>query len=536
MKRDYQIIIKNGLVIDGLGNQGQTKDIAIEHDRIVLIEKDIPEYKAELVIDASHMVVAPGFIDPHSHTDVELIVNPRAESKIRQGVTTEIAGNCGFTLFPLSFRNFEEKHHYCDNLYGVTITWRTMEEFFDLLEFRGISLNYATLLGHSTLRSCVMGNYARPPSKDEMSEMKSILRECLDKGAFGLSSGLIYVPGCFADKQELIELCREVSAFGGVYSSHIRNESDFLTEAIEETFEIARESMVSLQISHLKLAYPRNWSKIHWVLSRISEEKSSGMEVLADRYPYTATSTLLSTLMPPSVQQGSVQEFLAHLKDPAYEGLLRSFFKAGEDKIGSWENVIISSVASKRNRHLVGKSIAQAAKESNKEPFIFVRDLLIDEENQVWMINFSLNEDNFRRIIRHPLVVVGSDGWARAPYGVLGKDKPHPRSYGTFPRILGKYVREEKVLTLEQAVEKMTSITARKFGLYGRGCLKEGYFADIVIFDPDRVIDRATWTNPHCYPEGIPYVIVNGIPVIYEGEHTGNLPGRVLRKNLLFCL
>lgn len=521
---------------DGLGNPGERMDVAIRGDRIACIEEQIDPSRAALVIDARYLAVAPGFIDPHSHTDVELIVNPKAESKIRQGVTTEIGGNCGFSLFPLSWRNLEEKRRYCDEQYGVPLTWRNMREFLETLEDRGTAVNYATLIGHGTLRSCVFGAQQRPPNPNEMNAMKLMIRECMGEGAFGLSTGLIYVPGCFSDRRELIELCRETAAYGGLYSTHMRNESDHLAEAVEEAIAIAREARISLQISHLKMAYPRNWSKIHWVLSRISEVNSQGMEILADRYPYTATSTLLSTFMPPWIQQGSTAEYLSRLLDPALEKKIRDYVAEQEEKVGSWDNVFIATVLQKENEHLVGKSIKKAAAAAGKEPYLFIRDLLVEEENQVWMVNFSLNEDNFKMIIQHPLVVIGSDGWARAPYGPLGKDKPHPRSYGTFPRMLGRYVREEKVMSLERAIEKMTSLTARKFGMEGRGYLKPGNFADIAVFDPDKVNDCATWQEPHRYPEGIPYVIVNGQVVIFEGEHTGKLPGRILRKRQVLSL
>jgi N-acyl-D-amino-acid deacylase len=536
VENDIDILIRGGCIYDGLGNPGVEGDLALKGDRIVSFSKGKKTFQAKTVIDARGMAVAPGFIDPHSHTDIELLVNPRAESKIRQGVTTEIAGNCGYTVFPLSVLNHEERSRYCDEKYGVSLVWSDLQGFFKQLEQQGIALNYMTFLGHGTLRSAVFGSQDRQPTSEEMSAMKQLIRENMEAGAVGLSSGLIYVPGCFADRRELIELCREAAAYGGIYSTHMRNESDYLVEAVEEAIAIAQEARISLQISHLKLAYPRNWSKIHWVLSRISEVQSQGLEILADRYPYTATSTVLSSFMPPWIQQGTTSEYLARLQDPAFDEKIRSYVSVQEEKVGSWDNVFISSVLRKDNEHLAGKSIRRAAREAGKEPYIFIRDLLIAEEDQVWMINFSLSEDNFKRIILHPLVIIGSDGWARAPYGPLSKDKPHPRSYGTFPRMLGRYVREEKIMSLERAIEKMTSLTARKFGLYGRGQIKAGNFADIVIFDPDRIIDRSTWTDPHQYPEGIPYVIVNGKPVVFAGEHTGSLPGHILRKRRTLVL
>ncbi len=535
-ENDFDILILGGCVYDGLGHPGVETDLAVKGDRIVALSRAKATSRAKTVIDARGMAVAPGFIDPHSHTDIELLVNPRAESKIRQGVTTEIAGNCGYTVFPLSRLNYEERSRYCDEKYGVPLVRRDLQGFFEQLEQRGMALDYTTFLGHGTLRSAVFGSQDRHPAPEEMSAMKQLIRESMEAGAIGLSTGLIYVPGCFADRRELVELCRETAAYGGIYSTHMRNESDDLVEAVEEAIAIAREARISLQVSHLKLAYPRNWSKIHWVLSRISEVQSEGIEILADRYPYAATSTVLSSFMPPWIQEGTTSEYLARLQDPAFDEKIRSYVSAQEEKVGSWDNIFISSVLRKDNEHLAGKSIRRAAREAGKEPYVFIRDLLITEEDQVWMINFSLSEDNFKRIILHPLLVIGSDGWARAPYGPLSKDKPHPRSYGTFPRMLGRYVREEKIMSLERAIEKMTSMTAKKFGLYGRGQIKVGNFADLVIFDPDEIIDRSTWTAPHQYPEGIPYVIVNGIPVIHEGEHTGALPGRVIRKRRTLVL
>lgn len=530
MNREYDILIAGGTVYDGLGNPGRPLDVAIRGEKIHRIAERLDRARAETVIEADGLSVSPGFIDPHSHTDVELLVNPKAESKIRQGITTEISGNCGFSVFPLSDLNYEERKKYTEEKFEIDVDWQDIGGFFRRLEERGLALNYATLVGHGTIRSAAFGHEDRPPTEREMAVMKRMVRESMEEGAVGLSTGLIYTPGCFARTEEIIELCREVAAYRGIYATHMRNEGDCLIESVEEAIRIAHEAKVSLQISHLKLAYPRNWSKLHSVLSRISEVKAQGMEILADRYPYTATSTLLNTFIPRWVQQGSTDEYLARLKDPSLEEKIREFVKIQEEKVGTWDNVFISSVLTHGNQQLVGKSIKQAAAETGKEPFALIRDLLIDEEDQVWMINFSLSEDNFRRIIAHPLVVIGSDGWALAPYGTLGRDKPHPRSYGTFPRMLGRYVRDENLLSPGIAIEKMTSLTARKFGLRGRGQIREGFFADVVVFDPYNIIDLSSWTDPHQFGRGIEHVIVNGKIVIREGEHTGALPGKVLKK------
>jgi N-acyl-D-amino-acid deacylase len=530
MNKDFDILILGGTVYDGSGNPGVRADVAVLGDKIALVGNSLEGRSAEKVIDAEGLAVAPGFIDPHSHTDVELLVNPRAESKVRQGVTTEIAGNCGFTTFPLNALNFEKTSDYLKEKYNLDLNWSDVETFFLRLRERGMAVNYATLVGHGNIRGVVLGMEDRLATEDEIGKMRAIIREHMEAGVFGLSSGLIYTPGCYADREEIIALCREVAQFNGIYATHMRNESDSLIEAVEESIHVAEESKVSLQISHIKLAYPRNWPKVHQVLSRVSQVAQGGLKIMADRYPYIATSTFLSVLMPPWLRKGSTEEYLCRLKDPQYDALIQEHVKDQELRIGSWETIRISSVVTEENRRFIGKTIEEAAKAQGKPPYEFIRDLLVSEKDQVEMINFSLNEDSFRQIIVHPLVVIGSDGWALAPYGPLGRSKPHPRSYGTFPRILGRYVREENILTLGEAIRKMTSQTASKFGIPLRGWLREGFFADLVVFDPRTVSDRATWDDPHQYPQGILHVIVNGKAVIEDGSHTGRLPGRILRK------
>ncbi|MBN2254533.1 MAG: D-aminoacylase [Deltaproteobacteria bacterium] len=527
-KEEYDLLITGGMIFDGSGNPGVSGDVAVKRDMIAQIGHCIDKTPAKRVIDASGCAVAPGFIDPHSHTDFELLVNPRAESKIRQGITTEIGGNCGFSLFPPS----NPQRNYLQKKYDVTVDWNNITEFFDILMRQGIALNYGSLIGHSDLRGAVMGAADRPPTQEELKKMKVILEGHLESGAFGLSSGLIYTPGSFANTNELIELCRVVAIHNGVYSTHMRDEGDNILDAFEEAVTIAKESKVSLQISHLKIAYPRNWPKVHAILSRISEVEKENVKILADRYPYVATSTLLSVFLPPWVKQGTTEEYLRRLQDPSIRRQVCDHIRNQEEKIVSWDKIRISSVLTEHNKHFLGKSVLAIARELQKDPGDTIMDLIVGEEDQVEMINFSLNEDTFRQIILHPLVVIGSDGWALSPYGKLAEGKPHPRSYGTFPRMLGRYVREEKIMTLGRAIQKMTSITAKKFGLTWRGWLREGFFADIVIFDPDRVTDRATWEEPHQYPEGINYVIVNGRVVIDQGRHTGLLPGRVLKKEI----
>jgi len=527
LHKKYDLLISGGVMYDGLGNPGTRTDVAVKGGRIAAIAPAINENTARVVIDAKGKAVAPGFIDPHTHTDIQLLANPKAESKIHQGVTTEIGGNCGGSVFP---RKIKEDGEEPDTRFGVEVTWTGADGFFARLEESGMALNYATLLGHGTVRNQVMGSYDCPPEADELLRMKEIVRTNLQAGVLGLSTGLIYTPGSFAETGELVELCREVAALNGVYATHMRDESDYLLEAIDEAVTIARESGVSLQISHFKTMYPRNWDKIDRMLTTVEQAKNAGMALLADRYPYSASSTGMRSFYPQWALEGKTDEFIARLKDISLDTQFREHFKEWEAKAGSWDNVLISSVSLNENRHLEGANVLDAAKKAGKEPYNFIRDLMIDEKGSVSVVKFAMSEDNLKRVLAHPLVVVGSDGNALSPYGPLSDGKPHPRSYGTFPRVLGKYVREEKVLTLPEAVMKMTSLTADKFSLAGRGRITEGSYADMVVFDPDTVIDKATFADPHRYPEGITHVIVNGSVVIDSGEHTGELPGKILKK------
>ncbi len=442
-------------------------------------------------------------------------------------MTTEIGGNCGGSVFP---RKIKEDGEEPDTRFGVELTWTDADGFFARLEDSGMALNYATLLGHGTLRNQVMGPYDRPPEADELLHMKEIVRSNLQAGVLGLSTGLIYTPGSFAKTSELVELCREVAALNGVYATHMRDESDYLLEAIDEAVTISRESGVSLQISHFKTMYPRNYDKIDRMLTAVEQAKNAGMALLTDRYPYRASSTGMRSFFPRWALEGKTEEFIARLKDSSLNTRLREHFKEWEAKAGSWNNVLISSVSLDENKHIEGANVLDAAKKAGKEPYDFIRDLMIDEKGSVSVVKFAMSEDNLKRVLAHLLVVIGSDGNALAPYGPLSDGKPHPRSYGTFPRVLGKYVRVEKVLTLPEALMKMTSLTADKFGLAGRGRITEGSYADLVVFDPDIVIDKATFADPHRYPEGITHVIVNGKVVIDSGEHTGELPGEILKS------
>lgn len=531
-QKEYDIIISQGVVFDGLGNPGKENDIAVKGDKIFLSGNNINKSKAKMVIEARGLAVSPGFIDAHDHTDIGLITNPKAESHVRQGVTSVISGNCGYSPFPIPDLALEEMRDSAKTEYDVILDWKDITGFFNRLQEKGMALNYGTLLGHGNVRGKVVGLEDHPPTESQLKEMKKLVEENIKAGALGISTGLEYSPGSYAKTPELIELCRTVAMNSGLYVTHMRNEGDFLLESIEEAVEIAMKSKVSLQISHLKVAYKNNWSKINAALSKIEAAKKDGVNVLADRYPYIAGSTGLSYYFPLWALQGTTKDFIARLKDPNLDSKIRRHLKEQEKKLGSWDKVLISSVFTAKNKKLEGKNILEAARETQKEPYEFMRDLLIEEENRVGMISFFANEDNLKRILADPLVVIGADSAAVAPYGLLGIGKPHPRHYGTFPRILGKYAREEKIFSLARAIQKMTSITAEKFGLRKRGQIKEGYFADLVVFDPEKVIDCATWKNPHQYPKGINQVLVNGQIVIRESEHTGKLPGKILGRNV----
>ncbi|MBL7083547.1 MAG: amidohydrolase family protein [Candidatus Aminicenantes bacterium] len=530
-KQDFDLVIKDGYIFDGLGNEAFKADIGISGSFIQEIGK-ISSSSGKSVVDANNLAVCPGFIDAHDHTDMQLLVNPKAESSIRQGITTLVSGNCGGSPFPIAEKIYEEMKEDLKAFYQIDLTWKDIKGFFAKLEEKGMALNYSSLVGQGTIRGAAVGFNDRPPKEEELEKMKKMVAESIKNGAVGLSTGLEYAPGSYAKNDEIEELCRVAAYYGGVYATHMRNEGDYLLESLDEAIEVARKTGISLQISHFKIAYPRNWHKIDAALARVEKAKEEGISIFCDRYSYIAGSTGLSYYFPLWARQGTTDEFLARLKDPALDDKLRAHSAEEELKLGSWDKVVISSVVSEKNRQFEGKSVLQGAKEKGKSPYEFMRDILIEERNRVGMVTFMMKEENLKKILAHPLVGVGCDGSAIAPYGILGRGKPHPRHYGTFPRVLGKYIREEKIVPMPEMIKKMTSLPARKFGFTKRGSLEKGYFADLVIFDEDRVIDKATWTDPHQYPVGIEYVLVNGKIVIKSGEHTGSLPGKVLRKEV----
>jgi N-acyl-D-amino-acid deacylase len=528
-KKAYDIVIADALVYDGQGVRPFEADIGIVGETIQTVGK-AKSSRGKLVIEGKGLAVSPGFIDVHDHTDISLIINPKAESVIHQGITTLVSGNCGGSAFPVPDSIFEEEKENAKTIYGLDLTWRDMAGFFGRLEEQGTALNYSTLVGHGAIRGAAMGFNDRPPTSEELDKMKSLVEEHMRAGAFGLSSGLEYTPGSFARPAELSELCRVVSRFNGIYATHMRDEDEGILESLDECIGAARDSGVRLQVAHLKVGGHRNWPKVDAALAKIEQARQQGVDLFCDRYPYIAGSTGLSSYFPLWAREGTTEDFLRRLQDPALDEKLRSHLATHEDRLGSWDKVLISDVVLDKNKHLQGKNILEAAREVGKQPYDFIRDLLVEEKAMVGMISFYGNEDVLKKILAHPLVGVGCDGSAVAPYGVLSAGKPHPRNYGTFPRALGKYVREEKIVPLEKMIKKMTAIPASRFGFEKRGLLQSGYYADLVVFDPDKIADRATWANPHQYPVGVEYVIVNGQVVVEHGEHTGRLPGKILKK------
>jgi N-acyl-D-amino-acid deacylase len=527
--KDFDLVLKGGLVYDGLGGPPLEADIGLVGSRIKEVGR-ISAGRGRAVLDIRSRAVSPGFIDIHDHTDAQLLVNPTADSASRQGVTVLVSGQCGSSPVPIAASELEERTNLLRREYGLELSWRDLPSFFARLEERGLGLNYGTLIGHGSVRGAAMGFEDRAPRPEEQAKMESFVAEALAAGALGLSSGLEYTPGSFARPDELVALCRVVARSGGVYATHIRDEGDKLLESLDESISVAREAGVKLQISHFKTAYPRNWSKVESAIARVEGAKAAGVDIFCDRYPYIAGSTSLSFNFPLWAREGTTDEFLAKLKDPRREAELRSALREREAKLGSWDKVVISSVLSEKNRVYEGLDVLEASRRAGQQPFEFMRDLVVEERDNVDMVIFMMSEDNLRRILAHPLVGVGADASVRSPSGPLGRGKPHPRAYGTFARALGRYARDEKVVPMEEMIKKMTSRPAAHFGLVERGAVQPGFYADLVVFDPAQIIDRATWKEPHQFPSGVEHVFVNGVSVVEGGAATGRLPGQILRR------
>ena len=521
----YDILIEKGHIIDGAGNPWFRADVGVVGDHIEAIGR-LGDANADRRIDARGLVVAPGFIDIHSHSDYTVLINPRVESKVRQGVTTEVVGNCGSSAAPMNdeVRAYREKYMRSQLGEEFEFNWETMEDYLNLVDGNGASFNVVPLVGQGTVRQNVMGYEDRPPTDAELGAMRRLVAEAMEEGAWGMSTGLIYTPSCFAETDEIVELAKVVAKYGGVYFSHIRGEGETLLEAVKEATDIGERSGIPVEIAHFKASGKEHWGKTKESLKLVEEGRRRGVDVTFDQYPYIASSTGLSALLPHWAQEGGAEKLLERLGDPE---MRRKIAEEPATVTRDWDAVMVAFA--KNHPEYEGKTISEIARLEGKEPVDSVFDLLLAEDAQVSIVSFGMSEDDVQRVMRSPYMMVGSDGRAVAPYGILGRGRPHPRYYGTFPRVLGHYVREG-ILSLQEAVRKMTSLPAQRLGLRDRGLLREGLKADIAVFDPERVKDEATFTDPHRFTSGIPFVIVNGAIVIDNSEHTGELPGKALRK------
>jgi len=521
------LVLRGAVVFDGTGAAGREADVALAAGRIAEVGTVSRGGAEEL--DLRGLALAPGFIDIHSHADLSLLVEPRAESRIRQGVTLEVVGQDGGSIGPWTEDDYQRTRETYLERYGVPIDFKDLGGFLARLERTPAAVHVISMVGHNTLRATVVGDDDRPATEEEIVRMRALLREALAQGAVGFSSGLEYTPGAFAPTDELVALASELRGTGYPYASHMRNEDDRLLAAVEEALHVGRLAGVPVQISHLKAQGLRNHWKAPAALDLVERARADGLDVHFDRYPYVAYSTGLSNLFPAWARAGGNAAFAGRLRDPS---TLPAIERAVRDKVallGSWDAVQITRTRTGENAWARGRKLGALAAERNEDPFGLAVRLLLEEEGSVGMIGFGMSEENTARILAHPLGMLCSDGGAFAPYGPLSEGVPHPRAYGSFPRLLGRYVREQGALTLEAAVHKMTGMPAAKLGLSDRGVVRPGAVADLVAFDPDRVEDRGTFEEPHQYPVGIVHVLVAGSLAVRDEEHTGVLAGRPIR-------
>jgi len=525
------ILIRGGTLIDGSGRAGEIGDLAVRDGRIAAIGRPLPQGAAK-VIDAEGLVVAPGFIDIKTHSDFTLPINPKAESKVRQGVTTEIIGHCGFSVAPV----LPGKAQLLADYLSGGAPWLPFREmgFAEYLEtFPAVAVNTGMLVGHNTFRLMVMGLEDRTPRPAELNGMIALLEEGLAAGALGMSSGLFTPPGSFAEPLEMLAFGPVLKRHNAAYFTHIRDESNKVLEAAAEAIDVARATRVHVEIVHLKCSGTDNWGKAAQILAMIDRARAEGCDIDCDAYPYTAGANPLKNLLPPWVQVGGSEAMLARLSLPETRERIRA--EIDRDGLNNWGRIpswkcVQISVSPGLPQH-AGETIAALAEARGCDPVDLLCDYLIEDNGATRVLIASIAEEDIREIVRSPTALVGSDGNCVADYGVVGQGMPHPRFYGTFPRIIGRYVHEQRLLPLEMAIHKMTGATARALRLRDRGLLKEGYRADIAIFDPADFKDRATYADPHQYPTGDrTTVLVNGTMVVENARHTGATPGRVLRR------
>jgi N-acyl-D-amino-acid deacylase len=535
-------LIKNGLVFDGTGSEPFKADIGISSDKIVFVDNQ-SNSKAESIIDAKNMAVTPGFIDTHAHSEFTLLADPRAEGKVCQGITTEINGNCGLSAAPLYGEAFMQREADIKE-FGIRERWATFDDYFRVLKMKGVAINFATLAGHGNIRASVMGYEDEQPDHIELKKMQSLLKKAISEGALGLSTGLIYPPGIYSETEELIELCKVLShAFNppsppfskggkggfGIYTTHMRSEGDQLIESIEETIRIGRKAGIKVHISHIKTSGKDNWHKVGRVISLMEKSIEEGVPLTCDGYPYTASSTDLDTVLPAWVYSGGRESELKRLKDTRIRERIKKQILDAHPLKDYWKRISISSVTTEKNKWMEGRSLHSIAGIKGKKPVEILFDILIEERLMVSAIFASMHEGNLKRFLSLPYCMIGTDSSARSFSGTTYKGKPHPRGFGTFPRFLGKYVRDEKLLSMSEGINKITMLPAQIFGIDKRGVIKKGAYADIVIFDPEKIIDRATFKNPFLKPEGIHYVFISGVPALRQGHLTGSKSGRILK-------
>src|SRR6266567_4468786 len=530
--QDFDVIIKGGAVYDGTGGEAQHVDLAIKGDRIAGLG-DFKDASAKTIVNASGLAVAPGFINMLSWSTESLIQDGRSQSEIRQGVTTEIMGE-GESMGPVNDRVREHILHTQTDI-KYDIKWNTLAEYLQYLEKRGISCNVASFLGATTVREYVIGFEDKPATPEQLEQMRELVRKEMEAGALGIGTSLIYPPAFYAKTEELIELCKVAAKYQGKYISHMRSEGNQLFEALDELLRIAREANIPAEVYHIKAAGQKNWPKEDELLTRIERAQKEGLNVRADMYTYTAAGTGLDACLPPWTENGGYPALFKRLRDP----VTREKIKAEVQKPTSgWENlyfdaggpehILLAEFRSEKLKPLTGKTLAEVARMRGKDPIDTAMDLIAEDESRIGTLYFIISEDNVKKELAKPWISFGSDEASQPPEGVFLKSNPHPRAYGNFARVLGKYVRDEKVIPMKEAIRRLSGLPATNLGLDHRGFLKEGMFADVVVFDPMTIADHATYEKPHQYAVGMKHVFVNGVQVLKDGEHTGGKPGRAL--------
>jgi N-acyl-D-amino-acid deacylase len=532
-KTQYDVVIRNGILYDGSGQAPVVGDVAIKGDSIAAIGK-LADARGRIEIDAKGLAVTPGFINMLSWANESLIEDGRSQGDIRQGVTLEIFGE-GESMGPL---NPQMKKDLVEQQADIKyeIKWTTLNEYLEYLVKRGVSPNVASFVGATTVRVHEIGYADRPPTPAELDRMRKLVRQAMKAGALGVGSSLIYAPAFYAQTDELIALAKVASEHGGIYISHLRSEGNRFLEALDELITIAREANLPAEIYHLKAAGETNWKKLDVAIQKIEAARAAGLRITADMYTYTAGATGLDAAMPPWVQEGGYHEWAKRLKDPVIRARVKREMVTPTDAweslylaAGSPTNVLLIGFKSDKLKPLTGKTLAEIAKIRGKSPEETAIDLVVEDGSRVGTVYFLMSEENVRKQIKLPWVSFDSDAASLAPEGAFLKSDPHPRAYGNFARLLGRYVRDEKLISLEEAIRRLTSLPAQNLNLERRGALKAGYFADVVIFDPVKIQDHATFDEPHQYATGVAHVFVNGTQVLKNGEHTGAKPGRVVR-------